>query len=100
MCQTNSIVHILITGEATEHGLTKQPSQQVPRILASATIGKNASGQIGQANGIVEFAIHKQPSVRGDAAAMEFQLQAPVKLDPQRAIIRFTRRVFDLSTSA
>ncbi|SPE35166.1 hypothetical protein SBBP1_790004 [Burkholderiales bacterium] len=36
----------------------------------------------------------KDASIGGDAAAMEFQLQAAVEIDPQRAIIRFTRWVF------
>ena len=32
-------------------------------------------------------------SVRGDLAAVEFQLQAAVEIDPQRPLLRFTHRV-------
>jgi hypothetical protein len=40
---------------------------------------------------------HKQsfeePSVRGELAAMEFELQATVEIDPQMRLSGFTRRV-------
>jgi hypothetical protein len=71
----------------------------MPRILAPATVGPNATRQIGQAKNIVEFAIREQSSVGGDATAVEFQLQPPIKINPQRAVIRFTRRVFDEPTT-
>jgi hypothetical protein len=57
---------------------------------APTTVGKNATGEIGQAESVVEFPIPKQASAGGDAAAVKFQMQSPVKIDPQRSIIRFT----------
>ena len=52
------------------------------------------SCQIGQPERVVQFAIGQQSGVGGDAVAVEFQLQAAVEIDPQRAVIRFTRWVF------
>ena len=39
--------------------------------------------QIGQAENIVQLVVGQEPSVRRDPAAMEFQLQAAVKIDPK-----------------
>ncbi len=71
----------------------------MPRVLAPTIVGKNAAGQVGQAKGIVELALREQSSVGGDATAVEFQLQAPVKIDPQTAVIRFARWVFHEPTT-
>jgi hypothetical protein len=43
---------------------------------------------------VVQFAIGKKTSVRGDATAMEFQLQAAVEIHPEGPVIRFTCWVF------
>ncbi len=42
---------------------------------------------------VIQFAIGEQPGIRGDLAAVEFQLQATVKIDPQMRLSGFTRRV-------
>jgi hypothetical protein len=92
--QPIGVVDILVAGQAAEHGLTQQPGQQVTGVLAAAAVRENTPGQIGQAEGVVEFAIRQQPGVGSDAAAVEFEPQAPVEIDLQKAVIRFTRRVF------
>jgi hypothetical protein len=53
-----------------------------------------ATSEIGQPKRVVQFAVGQQAGVAGDAAAVEFQPQATVEIEPQRSVIRFTRRVF------
>jgi hypothetical protein len=36
---------------------------------------------------VIQFAVGEQSGIRGDPAAMEFQLQAAVEIDPQSAVI-------------
>ena len=71
-------------------------------VIVLQARGKNLTrdGQrIGQPERVVQFAISQQSGVGRDAAAVEFQLQAAVKIDPQRPIIRFTRWVFHTRAS-
>ena len=68
-------------------------------VLAAATFRKRCTCQISQPEGIVEFAVREQPSVRGDPTAMKLQLQAAVEIDPQNAINRFARWVFHAPTT-
>ncbi len=50
--------------------------------------------QIGQAETIVQLALGQEPSVRRDPAAMEFQLQAAVEIDPKAPPpFQFTHRI-------
>jgi hypothetical protein len=42
----------------------------------------------------VEFAVGEQFGVGGDAVPVGLQAQAAVEIDPQGAVIRFTRRAF------
>ena len=49
--------------------------------------------EVSKAEHAIQFSVDQDASIGGDAAAMEFQPQAAVEVDPQRAIIRFTRRV-------
>jgi hypothetical protein len=65
----------------------------MPGVLAAATFRKRCTCQISQPEGIVEFAVRKQPSVRGDPTALKLQLQAAVEINPDGAVIRFTRWV-------
>ena len=60
----------------------EQASQQMAGVLAPAIVGKSTTGQIGQTKSIVEFAIGEQSGVGSDPAAVEFQLQAAVEIDP------------------
>lgn len=92
--QTFGIVHILLAGEASEHRLAQQSGQQVVGILATAAFQQCRTRQIGQPERIVQFAIGQKASIGGDAAAVELELQPAVEIDPQGAVIRFTRRVF------
>ena len=99
MRQTFGIVDILIAGEAAEHGLAQQAGQHVAGVLATAALRQCGTSQIGQPECIIQFSVGQQSGVRGDPAAVEFQLQAAVEIDPQNAIIRFTRWVFHEPTT-
>ena len=94
MGQTIGVVHVLIAGEAAEHRLAEQAGQQVPGVLAAAALGQRRASQIGQAERVVQFTVGQQPGIGGDPAAVEFQLQTTVEIDPQGPVIRFTRWVF------
>lgn len=74
--------------------LAKQPSQQVAGVLATAALRQHCTRKISAAEHVIPFSMDQDAATGGDAAAMEFQLQATVEIDPQRAIIRFTRWVF------
>ncbi len=65
----------------------------MPRFLASTQIRQCRPGDLGQPESFVQLAVGRDPSVRGDLAAMEFQLQAAVEIDPQRSLSWFTRWV-------
>ena len=94
MCQAIGIVDVLISGEAAEHRLAKQARQQVAGVLATAALRQHRTRQIGQSKHVIQFSIGQQAGIGGDATAMEFQPQPAVEIDPQGAIIRFTRWVF------
>ena len=54
-------------------------------------------GDLGQPESLVQLAVGQEASVRGDLAAVKFQLQAAVEIDPQMRLCGFTRRVIRLS---
>ena len=91
--ETARVVYVVITTKATKHRLTELPRHAVPSVLASTTILKNFPGNLGQTKGIVKLPIGQQPAVRGDLGTVKFQLQASVKINPQRGLSAFTRRV-------
>ena len=65
---------------------------QVPVVLAAPRLGQDRSGPAGQPQRVIRFAINERTGIRGDLAAVEFQLQAAVEFDPQRRRYRFTHR--------
>jgi hypothetical protein len=70
--------------------LPKQAGQQMRGIPTPPTIRQHAGRQIDQAECIIEFPMREQTSVGGDSAAVQFQLQATVEIDPQSIVIRFS----------
>lgn len=93
MGQTIGVVDVLVPGQTAEYRLPQQPSQQMPGVPATAAFRQRAAGQIGQPKGVVQLPVGQEPGVRRDAAAVDLQLQPTVEIDPQGAIIRFTRWV-------
>src|SRR5215468_12469679 len=66
MTQALGIVHVLVSGKPTEHGLPQQTDQRMAAVLASARVGEHLTRQRGQPERIVKFAIGEQPSIGGD----------------------------------
>jgi hypothetical protein len=87
------VVHILVPGQTAEYRLPQQPSQQMPGVPAPAAFRQRAAGQIGQPEHVVQLRFGEQAGVGSDAAALELQPQATIEIDPQGAVIGFTRRV-------
>jgi hypothetical protein len=99
MRQAIGIVDVLIAGEAAEHRLPKQASQQVAGILATAALRQHRTCEIREAEHVIQFSMGQDAGVGGDATAVEFQLQSAVEIDPQATVVRFTRRVFHEPTT-
>ncbi len=62
-------------------------------VLAGTAIVENILGNRSQAKCIVKLPIGKQSGVRGDLGTVKFKLQAAIKINPQRGLSGFTRRV-------
>ena len=91
--QTLGVVHILITANTSKQRLAEQTCHAVPPILAGTAVLKNIPGNLGQVKSIVKLPIGEQPGVRGNPGTVELQLQAAVKINSQRGLSAFTRRV-------
>ena len=92
MAEAVGIIHVLVSGKTTKHRLTELSNQRMATIPASPVIGQNRTSKFCQAEGIIQFTEGKQSGIGGDLGAVEFQLQAAVKFDPNIARFRFTRR--------
>ena len=66
MAQPLGVVHVLISGQPSEHRLPQHSHQRMAAILASARIGEHFTRHRGETKRVVEFAIGKQPGVGGD----------------------------------
>ena len=86
------IVHVLVAGEPAVDRLPQEAEHLVPDVLAAPALGEGRGGRHGQAEGVVQLAVGEQAGVRGDARAVELELEAAIEGDPKR-LFRFTRRV-------
>src|SRR5262245_17773928 len=93
MTEALGIVHVLVSGKPTEHGLPQQTDQRMAAVLASARIGEHLTRQHGQPEHIVKFAIGEQPGIGGDHGAAKLEHQAAIKIEPDDIRFRFTRWV-------
>ena len=84
------IVDILVAGEPTEHGLAEQPAQLVARVLATAAVEELRDRDVGKPEGIVEFAVGEQATVRGDPGTVEFELDPAIESGSQRGFFGYT----------
>ena len=66
----------------------------MPGVLATTAFRQRRPRHIGQPERVIQFAVSEPSGVGGDPAAVEFQLQAAVEINPKRNLIRFTRWVF------
>ena len=57
------VVDILVAGQPTEHGLPKQPLDQVPDVLAASRLGQDPSGHAGQPKRVIQFALGEEAGI-------------------------------------
>ena len=93
MAQAFGVVHILVSGKATEYRLPEQPDQCMAAILAGACVGEHSLAIADQSERVIEFAIGKQPGIGGHDGTAKLEHQAAVKIEPNSIRFRFTRRV-------
>ena len=62
-------------------------------VLAGARVRQSIGARVGQAQRIIQFAVSQQPGIGGDRGAGKSQQQTTVEIEPQGAVVRFTRRV-------
>ena len=91
--ETLGVVHVFITAKASKYRLTKLPRHAVPSVLTGTAVPENTLGNLSQAKCIIKLSIGEKPTVRWDLGTVKFQLQAAVKINPQRRCSAFTRRV-------
>src|SRR3984893_16809755 len=91
MAQASGIIHVLVSGEATENRLTQQTDKRMAAVLARASIGEGIACNHRQAEHVIEFAIGQQSGIRGHHRAAKLEHQAAVEIEPENPIVRFTR---------
>ena len=89
--QSICIVDVLVPGEPPKHRLAQLSGQRVAAILACPGIGEGLSGQVRQAEGIIEVSKGEQTSIGRHSRTVERQLQAGIESDPERGFVFFTR---------
>ncbi len=70
------VIHVLVSGEPTEHRLAKKSHEEMSDVLAVPRLRQDHSAQLGQSKRVVQFPIREQAGIGGDVAAMEFQFEA------------------------
>ena len=93
MAQPFGVIHILVPGQSSKHGLPQHSHQRVPSIPAGASIGERFASHRGKTKRVVEFPIRDQPGFRGHHRPAKLEHQAAVEIDPENPIVQFTRRV-------
>ena len=91
--QPLGVVHVLVARQPPEYRLAQQPGQPVPTVLAGARISQPIGTRVGQVERVIQFAVSQQPGIGRDRGAAKLQEQTTVEIQPQSALIRFTRRV-------
>jgi hypothetical protein len=91
--QPLGIVHVFVARQPAEHRLPQQADQLMPAILTGSCVRQYLATGCGQSEQVIQLAISQQSTIGGDRRAAEPKHQAPVEIEPQRAPIRFTRRV-------
>jgi hypothetical protein len=84
----SAVVDVFVAGKSAEHGRAKQNPQQVAGVLTTAALRQHRKHKISEAEHVIQFSMGQDAGIRSDTIAMEFQPQAAVEIDPQRAIIQ------------
>jgi hypothetical protein len=82
-----------VAGQPPEHRLPQQAGEPVPTVLARARVGQCFGTSVGQVERVIQLAISQQSGIGGDRRTAKSQQQTAVEIEPQRAVVRFTRRV-------
>jgi len=93
VAQTVGVIHILIACQTSEHRLAQQADQAMAAVLPGPRAGQRLGTPVAQAQRVIQLAIGQQPGIGGDRRTTKLQHQPPIEVEPQRALIRFTRRV-------
>ncbi len=93
MAQALSVVHVFISGKSPKYGLPQHPDECMPAILASACVGERITRHRAEAQRVVQFPVCEQACVGGNHRSAKVKQQSAVEIEPESAIIRFTRRV-------
>ena len=81
--QPIGVVHVLVASEPAKDGLAKLCDQRVAAVLTRPGLCKDVSGQVCQAESIVEIPEREQSSVGRHARTVECELQAGIERDPE-----------------
>jgi hypothetical protein len=73
--------------------LAQQPRQPVATVLAGTRVRQLIGTRVGQAQRVIQLAVSQQPGIGGDRGTAKLQQQTAVEIEPQSAVVRFTRRV-------
>ena len=57
------VIHVLVSGETTEHRLPKKSHQEMSGVPATPRLRQNHSAQLGQSKGVIQFTIREQTGV-------------------------------------
>ena len=91
MRQPICVVDVFVPGQSPEHGLAKLRDQGVAAVLARPGLCKDFSGQVCQAERIIEISKREQTSIGCHSRPMEFQLQAGIERDSENGTAFVTR---------
>ena len=64
--QPVGVIDVLVAGKAREDRLPQEPGEAVPTVPAGAGIGEQIRRHVGQAKGVIEFAVEQQAAVGTD----------------------------------
>ena len=91
--QPLGVVHVLVAGQPPEHRLAQQAGQPVAAVLAGAHVRQRIGTRVGQTQRVTQLAVSQQPGIGGDRGPAKLQQQTTVEIEPQTALLCFTRRV-------
>ncbi len=93
MAQPVGGIDVLASGQPREDRLAQKTRRPMAAILPRARIADQSRRHVRQAEGIIQFPMQQQTTVRTDRRPTKCQLDRAVKFKPKRTGFRFTRRI-------
>jgi hypothetical protein len=81
MTQAFGVVHVLVSRETPQHGLSQHSDERMPAVLAGACIGEHLARRRGKAERVVEFPVGEQSRVGGDHRSTKLEHQPAVEVE-------------------